>query len=345
MTISERIEAFVQLGFKLKEVLKQNNAAFEGVLQNAWHENNWFDPAHSLFALTQISDMLTGEHLKTWINRYNATYFNPAKPLRIGVVMAGNLPLVGFHDMLCVLISGHIFIGKMSSEDRVLWKFITGELIKINPDLNNRIALKDDLKDGFDAVIATGNNNTARYFEHYFGRYPHIIRQHRNSIAILNGKETTEQLNALADDICLYYGRGCRSVSKLFVPKHFPMEKLIKSLEKYARFANHHKYFCNYEYHKALMLINKVPFMDTGFMLFAENDALASPVGVLHYTVYIKTEALREIIKTLNKEVQCVATHNGLWEHAVAFGHTQKPRLWDYADGVDTIEFLNKIMC
>lgn len=345
MTIDERIEAFVQLGFKLKEVLKQNNAAFEGVLQNAWHENNWFDNAHSRLALCNIVEWLRPENLKTWINRYDNACFSPAKTLRVGVVMAGNIPLVGFHDMLCVLISGHQFVGKMSSEDRVLLPYLANELCCIYPEFTDKIILKEDLKAGFDAIIATGSNNTSRYFEHYFGKYPHIIRHHRNSVAILTGNESDTELEALADDICLYYGRGCRSISKVYISQKYDFKKLLKALHKYAHFENHHKHFSNYEYNKALFMINKVPFIDTGLMLLVENVATASPVSVLHFSYYRNPDEVIRDIHSRNDSIQCVTGTKEIWPEAIPLGYAQKPLLWDYADGRDTIEFLSQMMC
>ncbi|OPZ99931.1 MAG: Acyl-CoA reductase (LuxC) [Bacteroidetes bacterium ADurb.Bin408] len=344
MTLNERIDAFIKLGKSLKVRLEKHDKGFENILQKTYEHNNWFDPAHCRLALRNIAEWLTPENLNAWTEKYDHNCFLPLKTLRVGVVMAGNIPLVGFHDMLCVLICGHIFIGKLASDDNVLWHFITQELKDINPDFEQVIFLKEVLKEGFDAVIATGSNNTSRYFYYYFGRYPHIIRHHRNSAAILNGDESLAQLDALADDICLYYGRGCRSVSKLFVPQNYNFENLIKALQKYAHFSNHYKYFSNYEYNKALLMINKVPFMDTGFMLLVENEALASPVSVLNYSFYKNMDEVADALQGQKDALQCcVAATEISWHDVVLPGHSQSPLLWDYADNTDTIRFFSKI--
>jgi hypothetical protein len=256
--------------------------------------------------------------------------------------MAGNIPLVGFHDMLCVLISGHIFLGKMSSKDDQILKTIAEILIAINPEFNELINFTDKLSN-FDAIIATGSNNTSRYFESFFKNYPHIIRKNRNSIAILNGKETQDELYKLADDIFLYFGLGCRNISKLFVPKEYNFDNFLDAIKHYQNIITNKKYFNNYKYNKSILQINKTPHIDNGFMLLKEDYAISSPISTIYYKEYINILDLKKIVNQSLDNIQCIVTNNNHFNNAVKFGQAQKPELWDYSDNVDTLNFMIQI--
>jgi hypothetical protein len=250
------------------------------------------------------------------------------------VVNAGNIPLVGLHDMLCVIASGNNYVGKNASDDQYLLPFVANILFSISPELKSRIEFVDKLVE-FDKVIATGSNNTARYFEYYFRNYPHIIRKNRNGIALLTGYETTEQLSALGEDIFRYYGLGCRNVSHLLVPNGYEFAKLFESLESFRKVTEHHKYMNNYEYYKAILLLKRVSFLDNGFLILKEDAAIPSAISILHYSYYDTDKTVDSWIKSNEEQIQCIVSS----KH-VPFGKAQFPLLWDYADGVDTMNFL-----
>ncbi|MDA3780729.1 MAG: aldehyde dehydrogenase, partial [Bacteroidales bacterium] len=261
----------------------------------------------------------------------------------VGVVTAGNIPLVGFHDMLCVLLSGNKFIAKLSSKDNKLMQVIRYYLISLNSEFEELIRFEEQKLSGFDAIIATGSNNSSRYFEYYFGKYPNIIRKNRSSIAVLTGNETIKQIKALADDIFLYFGLGCRNVSKLLLPEDYNFENLFNNIEHYAHIYNHNKYANNYDYNKSIYLMNKTKHLDNGFVLLKEDEGMSSPIAVIYFQYYKKIEDVYNYI-TLNKEnIQCVVSDNNEIEKAIKFGDAQYPELWDYADNVDTMEFLINI--
>jgi len=345
MTLNERKAAFNALGQKLQSLLdkKSGEEGFENMLRNVYFNNKWFDELHTRFMLSQIAEMLKSENLEKWLDLYDHSQFNPLNIKSVGVIMAGNIPLVGFHDFLCVLISGHIFIGKLSSQDHILLPYISDLLVSIDERFNKFIFLKEDLRDGFDAVIATGSNNSSRYFEYYFAKYPNIIRNNRNSLAVLNGFESPEQLDALADDICLYFGKGCRSVSKIYIPQNYNFDSLIQSFDKYNIQKFNTKYFNNYEYYKSIYIINNLTFIDNGFLLLREDMSMSSPVSVLHYEFYSNLQNVNEAIVENHNNIQCVVSEIKQINNSVKLGHAQKPVLWDYADNVDTLEFLFEI--
>ncbi len=251
--------------------------------------------------------------------------------------MAGNIPLAGFHDFLTVLVSGNYLIAKASSKDSELIVKIAGMLCEIEPGFSPFIEFTGGHLENFDAVIATGSNNSSRYFEHYFGRYPHIIRRNRNSAAFLEGNETVRELRALGSDIFLYFGLGCRSVSKIYIPDGYDLKPLISGLEPFSRVINHEKYASNYDFSKAVYLVNRESFTDTGFLLLKEENSLSSPVAVLYYEYYNSMPDLTYKLQAAGDKIQCVVGHG-----KTAFGKAQSPHLWDYADGIDTLEFLSK---
>ncbi len=330
MKLSERIEAFSELGERI--------AAQKENLIDLCGNNSWFTPDNVSFALDSLRQNLSKKALETW----TATYRFPQNhtPKRIGVITAGNIPLVEFHDFLSVLISGNFFLGKLSSKNDTLLPAIIKILIQIDPRFDSYIELTDSLLHNFDAVIATGSNNSARYFDFYFKDYPHIIRKNRNSLALLTGKENSTDLQNLANDIFLYFGLGCRNVSKIYVPSGYNFTPLLESFEKFAPLLHHHKYANNYNYQKALLLMNQLPFTDNGFLLIKEDTSLSSPVSVLHFEYFENTEQVVQKIDNQRESIQCISCLNqDLYPGSIPLGEAQKPTLTDYADGIDTLSF------
>jgi len=342
MIIEDRIQAFVKLGDIIRKGLQEQQSDFEDIIVKAKVYNPWFAPRFTRLALQSIADLLTEENLNAWVSAYPKTYFKEST-LRMGVIMAGNIPLVGFHDFLSVLISGKTFKGKLSSQDEHLLPFITDKLIEIEPAFKDKIIFIPHLLKDFDAVIATGSNNSARYFDYYFGKYPHIIRRNRNSVAVLTGDETKEQLEKLADDIFIYFGLGCRSISKIFVPKAYDVTKILDAFEHYVFLHEHTKYFNNYEYNKSIYLINGIPHLDNGFCLLTENTAYSSPVSVLYYEEYEDINSLERRLLTENKQIQCIVGGEKLNILHEKIGNSQYPNLDEYADNVDVIKFLGDL--
>lgn len=303
--------------------------------EHSHHYNAWFSQEFVKMALEDWSQALRKDQLEEWMQPYDLQVRK--EPKRIGLVMAGNLPLVGFHDYLSVLISGHQLMAKLSSEDAHLLPILNKILALKEPELANNAEFTTAQLTKFDAVIATGSNNTARYFEYYFGKYPHIIRKNRNGVAVLNGHESKEELKELAKDIMTYFGLGCRNVSKLYIPPAYEFRDLFEALEDFSHFQRHSKYYNNYEYNKAIFLVNKEMHRDNGFLLLREDSALSSAISVLHYESYQTKEALNKELDLRKEEIQCIV---GDVEGSFSFGEAQHPALNDYADGVDTIAFL-----
>jgi hypothetical protein len=324
---------------KLGEKLLNPDAELQEIIENEKHYNGWFTPQNVLQAINSVAKMLNEDSLNKWLKNYN--FSNKAANKRIGLILAGNLPLVGFHDVLCVLITGNIALIKSSSQDARLIKYILERLVAIDSSLVNRYYFVDKLE-GFDAIIATGSNNSSRYFNFYFGKVPHIIRKNRNSLAVLSGNETAEQIYGLGFDIFDYYGLGCRNVSKLLVPTGYNFNFFFESIEKFEPIINHHKYNNNYGYNKSIYLVNSDKHFDNNFLLLKEDDRLASPISVLFYKYYNEINDAEDIINSQSQQIQCVVTDMDLKvsNQIVDFGKTQQPELWDYADGVDTISFL-----
>jgi hypothetical protein len=329
MELQERINLLVKLG----QYMQSNDEEWESIKHRAARENAWFIPEFIELAVTNIcTHFLKKEKLEDWAETYNLKAFQPNDSL-VGVVMAGNIPLVGFHDFLCIFLSGRRMLIKASSKDEILIKHIVKKLLDWEEPIEERIAFAESLK-GCDAYIATGSNNSSRYFDYYFGKYPNIIRRNRTSAAILDGTETAEELNALADDIQLYFGLGCRNVTKLYVPKEYDFIKLLTALKKYEYYLDFHKYKHNYDYHLALVMMSNKFYMNNGSAIFAENESLFSPVSQVHYEFY---DDPKKIVASLqhHPDIQCLVGHG-----FTAFGKAQQPSLTDYADGVDTMKFL-----
>lgn len=327
MSSTEKVAALVRLG----QYLSGNDPALLAVKDRAFQANGWFTPEFIDLSLQNICRYYLDEsRLNDWLAGYPA----PAStPRQVGIVAAGNIPLVGFHDWLCGFLSGHQIRLKLSSKDTLLMQHVIDKVNEWYPEFAGQTQVQDMLKN-CGAYIATGSNNSARYFEYYFAQYPHIIRRNRTSVAILDGTETTAELEALADDVMLYFGLGCRNVTKIFVPENYNFEALIKALRKYSYLADHHKYKNNYDYNLALILLNNAMYMANDNIILQESPSMFSPISVLHYGYYTDAGVLAEELKT-NADLQCLVGHG-----FTPFGMAQQPSLSDYADGVDTMLFL-----
>jgi hypothetical protein len=342
MNTAHLIKVFSELGHIILNSSKSNlSNILNSAITNAYISNPWFTSEFCSIAIKSIaSDWLNPQNLNSWVKKYSLINKATQDPKRIAVIMAGNVPFVGFHDMLAVVITGNTFIGKTSSKDGGLMQAIIEMLKKIEPEMENRLFITDERLPEFDAVIATGSDNSARYFDYYFAKYPNIIRKNRSSIAILTGNETDKELKDLANDIFSYFGLGCRNVSTLFLPKGYNFINLIPYFESFSFIANHNKYANNYEYNRALYLMNSAPHLDNGFCLFVESQAIGTPVGVINYSYYNSQQDNIDFIELNSENIQCVVSNSNVFGKVVPLGAAQSPTLTDYADNVDTVEFL-----
>ena len=336
LTSNQRIAAFEALG----HIMAKPDEQLSALISSAHQDNAWFTPKSAQMALSAIAGMLNKRDLGKWLE--NETGNTGIRMRSIGLILAGNIPIVGFHDILCVLASGHKALIKLSSQDQKFIPYILNKLVEIEPGFNLQINYIDRLKD-FDAVIATGSNNTSRYFDYYFSKVPHIIRKNRNSVAILNGEESKEELKALGHDIFDYFGLGCRNVSKLYVPKSYNFRKFFESIEEFKPLADHHKYNNNYDYNKSIFLVNQDKHLDNGFLLLKEDSRFVSPLAVLYYEEYQNIEQLGSELLKNEDLIQCIVSNSKLPLSTVPFGQSQCPSLFDYADGVDTMKFLREL--
>jgi len=329
------ITVFSELGTRLTAP----NEQLSEVINSERHYNAWFTPESVLQAVTSIGKMLGPKQLTEWLDMYPTDQTCNAK--KIGLILAGNIPMVGFHDVLCVLASGHHALIKASSQDARLIKHVLQMLVDIDSSFAERYSFVERLEK-FDAVIATGSNNTSRYFDYYFGKVPNIIRKNRNSVSVLTGNETSKQLFALGHDIFDYYGLGCRNVSKLLVPEGYSFNFFFESIEPYQPIINHHKYNNNYGYNKSIYLVNSDKHFDNGFLLLKEDQRLTSPLAVLFYEYYKDLSSVQSLLQTDRDKIQCIVSSAPLAieTQIVDFGKSQQPALWDYADGIDTMAFL-----
>ncbi|TVR70989.1 MAG: acyl-CoA reductase [Marinilabiliales bacterium] len=323
----------------LEELNKEFFQPMDVLVQNVYIHNPWFTGENVRYALKVAATWLRAESLVNWLSCYDNRP-ERVKEKTIAVVMAGNIPMVGFHDMLCVLVSGHRLLAKLSAKDDQLLKLISEIISAINGELGGKIVFEEGRLKDFDAVIATGSDNTARYFEYYFSKYPNIIRKNRSSAAIIDGLETKEDLERLADDVFRYFGLGCRSVSKLYVPADYDFSFLIEAFSKYSHIANHNQWANNYEYQRAVHLIDRIPHLDTGFLLIKESSNLSSPISVLHYENYDRPESVIDPDLTESDRIQCITARRPVDGKIIEFGKAQEPGLGDYADNIDTFEFL-----
>ncbi|MCH7397095.1 acyl-CoA reductase [Belliella sp. DSM 107340] len=334
MTLEERILAFDQLG---KKIINLKSDEFEALAWRVENNNSWFTSEHTKSALEGLVIFLNLENLRNWVKNYSIEEI--LQPKQIGILMAGNIPAVGFHDLLCVLISGHIASVKLSSSDSVLIKWLTNELISIQPLFEDFIRFEEMLKQK-DAYIATGSDNSARYFNYYFGKYPSIIRKNRTSIGILNGNEKTEDFVALAKDIFQYFGLGCRNVSKIYVPNKSVLIDFLDAINGFQIIASNHKYINNYDYNKSIYLVNGEDHLDNGFLLLKESKDLVSPISVLYFEIYESIGSLSSDLSIIKDKIQCIVSKDEWYFGSTGFGLAQNPNLEDYADGIDTLQFL-----
>ena len=321
---------------RLGEYLSSSNEQLNNAIEKAGQLNAWFTKEFTELAIKNIAaEFLNKQKLEAWANQYSIPQ-QTENIKKVGIVMAGNIPLVGFHDLLCTFISGHKAVVKLSSKDEEMMKHIAAVLISFGAEVSSYIQFADMLK-GCDAYIATGSNNSGRYFDYYFAKYPHIIRRNKTSVAILDGNETAEELALLADDMLQYFGLGCRNVTQLYVPKDYDFIQLLTALKKYDYFPDHHKYKNNFDYQLALLIMNNKFYMNSGAVLFTENESAFSPISEVHYSFY---ESKDDTIKKINSsaDVQCI-----VGREFTPFGKAQSPSLTDYADGVDTMKFLTRL--
>lgn len=353
LSIEKRVSAFIKLGSLLLDLGKENKSCnrdqkevqksylkLDDLIKNLKYYNGWFDEINVRRMMFSLGESLKKDQINRWVEMYNPAVSEEREPKIVAVVMAGNIPAVGFHDFLTVLLTGNKLLAKLSSNDDKLMPAISELLVKIEPGFQDLIQFTTDTLSSFDAVIATGSNNTSRYFEYYFAQYPHIIRKNRNGIAILNWNETDTDFQFLAADILDYYGLGCRNVSKIFVPEKYDFIRLLDAVAKRTDVAENHKYFNNYEYNKAIFLVNGVQHKDTGNLLLTENSATASPISVLYFEHYSNIDDLKKMIESESEKIQCIVTKANGIKNSVVFGKSQQPELWDYADGVDTFDFI-----
>ncbi|MEQ8240139.1 MAG: acyl-CoA reductase [Cyclobacteriaceae bacterium] len=327
MKVDQRIKVFVNLGLKIQNLTKEE---LEEITSAARNENAWFTSENVTRALKGIQLLLDEKSLLEWLENYTLTI---NKSQRIGIIMAGNIPMVGFHDLLCVCLSGHEAMVKMSRDDTYLMTCVIDWIKELDVNNSVKITIAERLNDA-EALIATGSDNSARYFEYYFRSVPKIIRKNRTSLAILSGKEDEETLSEIGKDIFWYFGLGCRNISKLLIPKDYDIAKFYEAIERYEPVIHHHKYRNNYDYHKSIFLVNGDQHLDNGFLLLKESEQVVSPLTVLYYQRFENDEEMTQYIDINKEKIQCI-----VGEGFIPFGKAQLPEVWDYADGVDTIEF------
>jgi Acyl-CoA reductase (LuxC) len=338
MQQNKQILTFSQLGnFILDD---SNDTQIKKWASVARNENGWFTEDNVRLSLSNIAKAyLDTKYLEEFTAKH-LTQNNP-NPKKIGIVMAGNIPAVGFHDLICVILSGNIALVKLSTSDNSLMRFLINKLFELNPEFRNCIIIAERLNDS-EALIATGSDNTAKHFEYYFAKKPHIIRRNRSSVAIIRGDESLADLRNLGNDIFQYFGLGCRNVSKLYVPKDYTFDKFYEAIEYWNTICLHHKYNNNYDYNKSIYLVNGVKHLDNGFLLLNEDEALVSPISVCFWEQYESESHLKELLEAQKEKIQCIVSKDAYFENSFAFGEAQIPKLDDFADGVDTMAFLKK---
>ena len=349
MTLETKKSVFVALGkflsqFSENDCVKNDSVLhndlffedFKNLIQLSQSHNGWYTPENVYFSIQSWATALSEVNLNQWLSGYS---LDSNEPKNVALILAGNIPLVGFHDFLSVLISGNSVLIKTSSKDQFLLPFVAKYIIAIEPAFADKITFVEGKLENFDTVIATGSNNTARYFDYYFKDKPSIIRKNRNSIAVLNGEETKEQLAALGEDIFRYFGLGCRNVSKLFVPKGYSFVAFFEAIFEYQDVIHYEKYANNYDYNKAVFLMSNFKLLDNGFLTLKEDSSHASPISSVFYEFYESIDDLQIRLNSESEQIQCIVSNTSI-ENSIDFGQTQKPNLWDYADNIDTISFL-----
>ncbi len=332
LTQEKAITAFSKLG----KLLTNPTDILGNAFYSAESTNAWFTAENIKKSILSFAEQLNDADLTVW---FKSIRFSTS-PKKVGLILAGNIPLVGLHDVLSVLATGNIALIKLSSADDKLIKAVIAELIKIEPSFEDRIEYVERLKD-FDAVIATGSNNSSRYFDYYFSKVPNIIRKNRNSVAVLDGSESFEDIQNLGNDIFDYFGLGCRNVSKIYFPKGYDIANFYEGIESFQPIINHFKYNNNYDYNKSIYLVNAAKHFDNGFLLLKEDESLTSPLAVLFYEEYDNLQQVEDKLKDKLENIQCVISQSPLNLNTFGFGQSQHPKLWDYADNVNTVAFLN----
>lgn len=344
MNIESRVLGLNKLSAYIKEFLaknseyyNENDVEFQQVLKKSEIENPWFTADNQKFALTQWSDLLTQGNINEWLQNYS-----PSKTRKkVGLILAGNIPLVGLHDVISVILSNHIPLIKLSSKDKTMLPFLLKKWSEFSEETIDFEFV--ERLENFDAVIATGSNNTARYLEYYFKNHLSIIRKNRTSIAVLKGDETEEELKLLAHDIFQYFGLGCRNVTRIFIPQEFVIDRLFESFIDFKDIINHNKYANNYDYNRAVYLLNQDKFWDNNFVMLKEDAQLFSPLSVINFSRYSSLDEVKDFIAENEENIQCVVAKNELGIDSIQFGEAQNPGLNTYADNVDTMKFLEVI--
>ncbi len=335
MKLEDRIQVLTALG----EYLKSEDEYLDAIMHRSQYNNAWFTKENQKKAILAIaSEFLDLKKLWNWVGHYNVN--STSQPKTIAMVMAGNIPLVGFHDIVCAFATGHRSLIKLSDKDKYLLPHLLDVMKRLNPEAGNYFEIVETLKN-FDAVIATGSNNSARYFEAYFGKYPHIIRRNRNAVAVLTGSETKEELHLLGKDVFRFFGLGCRNVSKLYVPEGYDFNLLLESLHEYREIILHDKYKNNFDYNLALVMLNRVVHYNNGCIILVEDPSIASRIAMLNYSYYSDKTVLHNELTGRSEEIQCVVARENVMDlPTVQFGKSQQPSLFDYPDGVDVMKFL-----
>jgi len=338
MTLQERLQTLAELG----NYIGRMEGKLEFVIRQAKLNNGWFTVENTKYALSSIqNEYLASEKLEKWAKDYQIPIETSQK--KVGLILAGNIPMVGFQDIMNVFAAGHHSIIKLSDKDKFLIPHLLKEMFAINPKSKDYFTIINRMKE-VDAVIATGSNNTARYFKTYFGKYPNIIRMNRNSIAVLDGNETVEDFDHLAKDVFTYFGLGCRNVAKIYVPKGYEFNPLLEIFHEKKALVNHGKYKNNFDYNIAFNILNKSPYYNNGAIILIKNTVIPSRIAQLHYEEYASIDELYDDLVQKTEQIQCIVSNNSIRDISVIpFGQSQQPSLWDYADGVDTMNFLLKL--
>ena len=345
--LKERIQAFSDLGILFREnsssqkikTFQKWDSELNKLLKDSYQYNSWFTENNLKLSLKNWSAELNKENIENWLENYKIELKSSKT---VAIIMAGNVPIVGFHDLMCSLILGFKCIVKLSSDDKILIPLIVKFIQSRFDGFKEKVFFESNILKNFDAVIATGSNNSHKYFEYYFGKYPNLLRKTRHSVAVLNGNESDSELAMLSNDVFDYFGLGCRSVSKIFIPKGYDLDLLFNAFYMKRFVIDHNKYANNYDYNKAVYLMSEEKFYDNGFVILKEEKKLGSPIACVYFEYYDDLVQVKNIIKINNQNIQCVVSNEKIF-NGISFGTTQCPKLSDYADNVDTLKFLLKI--
>jgi hypothetical protein len=345
--LKERIQAFSDLGILFREnsssqkikTFQKWDSELNKLLKDSYQHNSWFTENNLKLSLKNWSAELNKKNIENWLKNYKIELKSSKT---VAIIMAGNVPIVGFHDLMCSLILGFKCTVKLSSDDKILIPLIVKFIQSRFDGFKEKVFFENNILKNFDAVIATGSNNSHKYFEYYFGKYPNLLRKTRHSVAVLNGNESDSELAMLSNDVFDYFGLGCRSVSKIFIPKGYDLDLLFNAFYMKRFVIDHNKYANNYDYNKAVYLMSEEKFYDNGFVILKEEKKLGSPIACVYFEYYDDLVQVQNIIKINNQNIQCVVSNEKIF-NGISFGTTQCPKLSDYADNVDTLKFLLKI--